>query len=174
MLNSAKKVQDMFKKLISEEKEKLKGMDEKKKKTCDGIIHTASVAAGTAGAGIAQIPLADTVVITPIQIAMITALGKVFDQKISDSVAKGILSSMLASFGGRAASQLLWGWIPLLGNASNAATAVFLTELVGWMAVSSFYEKYDLQQNYENIKEEQELRLALGFEQNKSNSQEKP
>lgn len=38
---------------------------------CHGIIHSASVAAARVGAGLAQIPLSDNVVITPIQIGMI-------------------------------------------------------------------------------------------------------
>ena len=48
------------------------------KKKCQKIIHTASVAAGGAGTGLSQIPLADTAVITPIQITMIISLAEEF------------------------------------------------------------------------------------------------
>lgn len=105
---------------------------------CNAIIHGASVSAGAAGTGLAQIPLADSAIITPIQIGMIVALGKVFDQEISKSAAKAILTGMAAAFAGRGISQVLVGWIPGVGNAVNAATAATITEAVGWMAVDNF------------------------------------
>jgi len=105
---------------------------------CNAIIHSASVSAGAAGTGLAQIPLADSAIITPIQIGMIVALGKIFDQEISKSAAKAILAGMAAAFAGRGISQVLVGWIPGVGNAVNAATAATITEAVGWMAVDNF------------------------------------
>lgn len=105
---------------------------------CNAIIHGASVAAGGVGTGMAQIPLADNAVITPIQIGMIIALGKVFDQEVSKSAATAILGSMAASFVGRGVSQVLVGWVPLLGNAVNTATAAGITEAIGWTVVDNF------------------------------------
>ncbi len=105
---------------------------------CNAIIHGASVSAGAAGTGLAQIPLADSAIITPIQIGMIVALGKVFNQEISKSAAKAILAGMAAAFAGRGISQVLVGWIPGVGNAINATTAATITEAVGWMAVDNF------------------------------------
>lgn len=116
-------------------------MPEDQKKKCHTIIHAAAVSAGGAGTGLAQVPLADSTIITPIQLGMIVALGKVFDQKITEAAAKAIISSMAASFAGRTASQLLIGWVPVLGNAVNTATAAGLTELVGWTAAEQFYQK---------------------------------
>lgn len=105
---------------------------------CNAIIHGASVAAGGVGTGLAQIPLADNAVITPIQIGMIIALGKVFDQEVSKSAATAILGSLAASFIGRGVSQVLVGWVPVLGNAVNTATAAGLTEAIGWTVVDNF------------------------------------
>lgn len=105
---------------------------------CNAIIHGASVAAGGVGTGMAQISLADNAVITPIQIGMIIALGKVFDQEVSKSAATAILGSMAASFVGRGVSQVLVGWVPLLGNAVNTATAAGITEAIGWTVVDNF------------------------------------
>lgn len=105
---------------------------------CNAIIHSAAVAAGGVGAGLAQVPLADNVVITPIQIGMIIAIGKVFDQEVTKSAAKAILGGATASFAGRAISQALFGWIPGLGNGINTLTASSLTEAIGWMAVDNF------------------------------------
>ena len=111
---------------------------EDQKTKCNAIIHSAAVAAGGVGTGMAQIPIADNAVITPIQIGMIVALGKVFDQEITDSAAKAIIGGAAAAFAGRGLSQLLVGWIPGVGNAVNAATAAAITEAIGWMAVDNF------------------------------------
>lgn len=116
------------------------GLTKKQVTACNGIIHGASVAAGSAGAGLAQIPLADTAIITPIQIAMITSLGAVFDIRLTESAAKAILASVTASFVGRGVAQILVGWIPGVGNAVNTATAAGLTEAVGWAAVAHFVQ----------------------------------
>jgi uncharacterized protein (DUF697 family) len=105
---------------------------------CNTIIHTASVAAGGVGTGLAQIPLADNIVIAPIQITMITSLGAVFGIRVTEGMAKGIISTLAAGFVGRSISQLLIGWVPLLGNAINTATAAGITEAIGWAAVKHF------------------------------------
>lgn len=107
-------------------------------KKCNAIIHSASTAAGTAGAGLAQIPMADSALITPIQIGMIVALGKVFNQKISKTAAQAIISGASASLIGRGLSQILVGWVPVVGNVVNTATAAGITEAIGWIAVDNF------------------------------------
>lgn len=115
-------------------------LSEEEKKTCQKIIHSASAAATAAGAGLAQIPLADGTVITPIQVAMIVSLGKVFGRSITEGAARGILSGVIANYLGRSISQVAIGWIPIVGNTVNAATAAIITEAVGWLSVDSFYE----------------------------------
>ena len=105
---------------------------------CHGIIHTASAAAGGVGAGLAQIPIADNAIITPIQVGMIFSLGQVIGVRVDESIAKGIIAGMAASFVGRGAAQLIVGWIPGLGNAINTTTAAVITEAVGWAAVEHF------------------------------------
>lgn len=107
---------------------------------CSAIIHGAALATGSAGAGLAQIPLSDSALITPIQIGMIIALGKVFEQEITESVATSILAGIIAPFVGRSVSQVAFGWVPLLGNAVNATTAASLTELIGWRVALNFYK----------------------------------
>ena len=110
----------------------------KERKRCGTIIHMAAGAAALVGSGMAQIPLADAVLIIPIQIKMIIALGSVFEVKLTESAAKGLFASLSASCIGRATSQLLVGQIPILGNILNAGTAAGLTEAVGWLAVEHF------------------------------------
>lgn len=111
---------------------------------CNGIIHSASVAAGGAGIALAQVPLADTAVITPIQITMVTSLGAVFEVKVTEALAKSIIASLATAFVGRGIAQVLVGWIPGVGNFVNTTTAAGLTEALGWVAVKYFKDgKYN-------------------------------
>jgi uncharacterized protein (DUF697 family) len=107
--------------------------------TCNAIIHTASAAAGAIGAGLAQIPCSDSLVIVPIQTAMVIAIAKVFGFEISDGAAKAAITSAAASAVGRGISQIGAGWIPIAGNILNAATAASITEGIGW-AVAAEYD----------------------------------
>ena len=98
------------------------------------IIHGAATAAASVGAGLAQLPGADNLVITPIQIAMIIAIGEVHGQSLSKAAAISALSAASAGIVGRTVSQLLVGWIPIIGNGINASTAFGITEAIGWAA----------------------------------------
>lgn len=109
------------------------------KKECHAIIHSAATLAGGVGTGLAQIPLADNAAIAPIQVSMIIALGKVFGLRITEGIANGVIASCAATIAGRGVTQVLWGWIPVLGNAINTATAAGLTEAIGWVAAKQFY-----------------------------------
>jgi uncharacterized protein (DUF697 family) len=120
---------------------------------CNGIIHTASVACGGVGTGMAQIPASDNAVIVPIQMGMIVSLGAVFGLKISDSAAKSIMASAGASITGRTVSQFLVGWMPLIGNTINTATAAGVTEAIGWIAVNNFYESWINNSYYQGRKD---------------------
>ena len=117
-------------------------MTEEQRGKCNKIIHTASAAAGAAGAGLSQIPGSDNAVITPIQLGMAVSLGKVFGRSISESSAKAAIGSFVASQVGRiaarTATQFLVGWIPGIGNAVNATTAAAFTETMGWSLAKSF------------------------------------
>lgn len=112
----------------------------KEQKLCHGIIHSASSSAAAVGAGLAQLPLADNAVITPIQITMIISLGKVFDQSISKTIARSLLSGLVASYVGRGVAQTAIGWVPAIGNVTNAVTAATITESIGWLSVDHFYK----------------------------------
>ncbi|MBZ4671358.1 MAG: hypothetical protein PWQ76_296 [Clostridiales bacterium] len=127
-----------------------------KLKKCNKIIHAASVACGGVGTGLAQIPSSDNAVIVPIQIGMIISLGNVFELNITESVAKSIIASAGATIAGRTISQFLVGWIPVIGNVINTATAAGITEAIGWIAVKNFYERWIQDRNkgrYEGMKD---------------------
>lgn len=110
---------------------------------CNGIIHAASVATGAVGAGLAQIPTSDNLIITPIQLTMAVSLGKVFGITLDQSAAKAAIASASAAMVGRTAAQVIVGWIPCVGNIVNAAVAVSITEAIGWIMAKEF-EKQSL------------------------------
>lgn len=115
-----------------------KKLVEEHSSACHAAIHSAIVAISAVAGGLAQIPTSDAVVITPIQITMITAIGKIFDIRIGEAGAKSIIASFSTAIVGRRLSQILVGWIPGVGNVINIATAVALTETLGWNAVDHF------------------------------------
>lgn len=106
--------------------------------SCHKIIHTAATSAGAIGAGLAQLPMSDSLAIMPIQIAMIASLGKVFGRDLSETTIKSLLGAAAATVAGRTASQVLLGWIPIFGNALNASTAFGITEAIGWKIANDF------------------------------------
>lgn len=118
-----------------------------KMKKCNEVIHTASVACGAVGTGLAQLPASDNAVIVPIQIGMIIKLGTIFELNITESAAKSIIASAGATIAGRTVSQILVGWIPVVGNAINTATAAGITEAIGWIAVRNFYDRWNHDRN---------------------------
>lgn len=111
------------------------------RRKCNRIIHTASASAAGVGAGFAQFPGSDNAVITPIQLTMTLALGRVFGIELTESSAKATLASMAGATIGRTISQVLVGWIPGLGNAINACTAASVTEGIGWLLAEEFAER---------------------------------
>ncbi len=113
-------------------------MTDVQREKCHMIIHSASISAGAVGAGLAQLPGTDAAVIIPIQITMVLALGKIFNKHVTDSIARGVVLSTAATFGGRLLSQFLVGWIPFVGNAVNATTAAGITEAMGWSVADKF------------------------------------
>ncbi len=116
-------------------------MTSEQRSKCHTIIHTASVSCGGVGAGLAQVPLSDTTIITPIQIGMIIAIGNVFGKTIPESLAKGFLAKFLGQMLGKGVANVLVGWIPGIGNAINASVAAGLTETIGWAAAKMFDEE---------------------------------
>ncbi len=104
------------------------------------LIHTAALATAAIGAGLAQAPGSDTAIITPIQVAMIVALGAEHGTPVSKVAAAELILPFCAAAMGRGATQFLLSWVPGLGNFFNGATAAALTETIGWTAVEYFKE----------------------------------
>ena len=127
-------------------------MPEDIKKKCHVAIHTATAAAGAAGA--IPIPMADALPITAAQITMIVALGKVFDVSISQSVARSVIGCGLATQVGRAVFTNVLKAVPVAGQIAGpivaASTAVAVTEALGWVVADDFY-RLSVGKNPENL-----------------------
>ena len=115
---------------------------------CNAAIHTASVACGAAGA--IPIPIADAIPISAAQITMVIALGKIFDQEITESVAKGAIGAAAATFAGRNLVKI----IPIAGWIVSAAVAAGVTEAIGWMIAVDMAAKY--RKEWSRLKSEKE------------------
>ena len=119
----------------------MSSMTTEQRGACHAIIHSASASAAAIGAGLAQLPGSDSVPLSAIQLAMTVSLGRVFGLQLSDSAARAALATATAATVGRAVSQFLVGWLPVVGNAVNAATAASVTEGIGWLLASEFAEE---------------------------------
>ncbi len=108
---------------------------------CFATIKCSSSLAAVAGAGLAQIPGGDNIVITPIQITMIITLGKIFGLELEESTARLTLSNFLATKLGKGIAHSISAVIPGYGNVINATTAALITEFIGWQTVKSFINK---------------------------------
>ena len=104
---------------------------------CHAIIHTATVAAGAAGA--IPIPISDALPIGAIQIGMIISLGKVFDLTIGRATAEAIAGVTFATNAGRFVYSNLLKLIPGIGSIVGSVTAAAITELLGWTIADDFY-----------------------------------
>lgn len=113
-------------------------MTDREKVLCNGIIHTASLAAGAVGAGLAQVPGSDNLLLAPLQTAMAISLGEVFGISLTTSTAQAACANATAFMVGRGISQMLVGWIPVAGNIVNAGTAASITEAMGWFMAREF------------------------------------
>ena len=112
-------------------------MTYEQKSKCHQIIHAASALSGAVGV-IPIVTFFDSVVITPAQVTMVIALGKVFGKEISKSAAEGMAGAKVAEMVGKGASKAVFSTIPIIGNIANGAVAASLTEALGWFIVSQF------------------------------------
>lgn len=118
---------EKYKRVIADKKSQANRLMNKDQLTkCNLAIHSASTASAAAGA--VPIPVADAIPITAAQVTMVLALGKVFDAKISESAAKGLIGAAASTFVGRSLIKL----IPIVGWGVSAVVAAGVTEAIGW------------------------------------------
>ncbi len=95
------------------------------------IIHIASGAAG-----LIPIPFSDALAIAPIQAGMIYKMNDAFGVKMKDSVATSLITGLLGVTAvaqvGRTLVNGLLKFIPVVGSVAGSATAVVITEGIGF------------------------------------------
>lgn len=100
----------------------------------ENIIHLASVAAGSVG--LIPIPFSDAIAIAPIQAGMIYKMNDAFGVKMKDSVAASLIAGLLGVTAvaqvGRTLVNGLLKFIPVVGSVAGGATAVAITEGIGF------------------------------------------
>lgn len=134
-----------YKKIITDKRlEAGKLMTDDQIVKCNIAIHTASVAAGASGA--IPIPVADAIPMAAAQVTMVIALGQIFEQEITESMAKGMLGAAASTFVGRELFKL----IPVVGWITSAGIAAGVTEAIGWTLAVDFAKNY--RQEYERKK----------------------
>ncbi|WQX21382.1 DUF697 domain-containing protein [Helicobacter pylori] len=101
---------------------------------CKTIIHVASSAAGAAG--LIPIPFSDALAIAPIQAGMIYKMNDAFGMDLEESVAASLITGL---FGVTAIAQVgrtlvngFLKFIPVVGSVAGSATAVIITEGIGF------------------------------------------
>ncbi|GAA8442004.1 hypothetical protein HpNP56_07730 [Helicobacter pylori] len=98
------------------------------------IIHIASGAAGTAG--LIPIPFSDAFAIAPIQAGMIYKMNDAFGMDLEESVAASLITGLLGVTAiaqvGRTLVNGLLKFIPVVGSVAGSATAVIITEGIGF------------------------------------------
>lgn len=100
------------------------------------FIHLSAIICGIIG--FLPIPIKDAIPMAAIQILMIFALGRVFDQRVSSSAISGFLGVTVATSVGRALVRLL----PAVGLAVSALVAFVVTEAIGWMTAHGMAELF--------------------------------
>ena len=124
---------EKYKKVIADKKiQAVRLMNKDQITKCNIAIHSASIASAAAGA--IPIPVADALPITAAQVTMVMALGKIFDAKVTESVAKGLIGAAASTFVGRNIVKM----IPILGWGISAAVAAGVTEAIGWTIAVDF------------------------------------
>ncbi|MFP6233453.1 hypothetical protein ACLGCT_01695 [Helicobacter pylori] len=98
------------------------------------IIHIALGAAGAAGA--IPIPFSDALAIAPIQAGMIYKMNDAFGMDLEESVDTSLITGLLGVTAvaqvGRTLANGLLKFIPGVGSAAGSATAVIITEGIGF------------------------------------------
>ncbi|TDW97498.1 hypothetical protein [Dinghuibacter silviterrae] len=108
------------------------------KNKCRRIIHLSALAGAFVGAGLAQIPESDNLILVPIEIIMVISLGSAFGLRLRHSYRTALIVGTAATMIGRGISDFLVGWIPVLGNLFDAFTAVLVIEVLGWIVAREF------------------------------------
>ncbi len=110
-----------------------------RKAECERIITTASAASAAAG-GLTLVPGSDAILIMPMQVWMVIALGRVFGIRVSKSAAKAAIYASLGRVVGLGGVTVLSRLVPGLGNVVRAGVAFSVTQGIGNIVVDQLVE----------------------------------
>lgn len=107
------------------------------------IIHTAAAAAAAAAGALAQGAVigADTVILTPIHVGMIIALGDLFNIPVDKAMALSLLGTAIGAGLGVGVAKGIFGIFPGAGNVVNASITFAHTEALGWFVYNYFKDQ---------------------------------
>ncbi|MEY8444004.1 hypothetical protein AALA52_07100 [Lactococcus ileimucosae] len=108
-------------------------------------IHGASLTA--AGVGALPLPIADALILVPIQLRMLRKIYKIYGEKFNDKFVVNFIRVTLIPYIGRSLSRL----IPGVGNVINASIAAAITEAIGWSAAVSLEKGIDITKDTEKF-----------------------
>ena len=108
-------------------------------------IHGASITA--AGVGALPIPIADALILVPIQLKMLKSIYNIYDVKFSDKFVVNFIRVTLIPYIGRSLATL----IPGVGSVVNASIAAVITEAIGWSAAASLEKGIDITKDTEKF-----------------------
>ena len=109
-------------------------------------IHGASITA--AGVGALPIPIADALILVPIQLKMLKNIYKIYDVKFSDKFVVNFIRVTLIPYIGRSLATL----IPGVGSVVNASIAAAITEAIGWSTKKKKEKGIDITKDTEKFK----------------------
>ncbi|MBL3716999.1 hypothetical protein GHK52_09350 [Lactococcus garvieae] len=108
-------------------------------------IHGASLTA--AGIGALPLPIADALILVPLQLRMLRKIYKIYGEKFNDKFVVNFIRVTLIPYIGRSLSRL----IPGVGNVVNASIAAAITEAIGWSAAVSLEKGIDITKDTEKF-----------------------
>ncbi|WRE99199.1 DUF697 domain-containing protein [Helicobacter pylori] len=112
---------------------------------CKTIIHVASGAAGAAG--LIPIPFSDALAIAPIQAGMIYKMNDAFGMDLEESVAASLIAGLLSVTAvaqvGRTLVNGFLKFIPVVGSVAGGATAVAITEGIGFAYLKVLEKRFN-------------------------------
>nr|WP_187881213.1 YcjF family protein [Helicobacter pylori] len=131
------------------------------------IIHVASGAAGAAG--LIPIPFSDALAIAPIQAGMIykinDAFGMDLDTSVGASLVAGLLGVTAVAQVGRTLANGFLKFIPVVGSVAGSATAVIITEGIGFAYLKVLEKRFNDETGEVNLPDEVGMITSL-FKEN--------
>ncbi|WP_423752363.1 GTPase [Helicobacter pylori] len=134
---------------------------------CKTIIHVASSAAGAAG--LIPIPFSDALAIAPIQAGMIYKMNDAFGMDLEESVAASLITGLLSVTAvaqvGRTLVNGFLKFIPIVGSVAGSATAVIITEGIGFAYLKVLEKCFNDETGEVNLPDEVGMIISL-FKEN--------